>query len=98
MANPIQKVWLSRNTEAWYQLSQEEQNNLLQKVVDALAQVGGKTITICDGSWSSEEWQAFGVEEYPDIEAVQKHTALLNELNWFRYIESITVLGSALQM
>jgi hypothetical protein len=33
------------------------------------------------------------VEEFPDIEAVQKHTAELDELDWFRYVESMTLLG-----
>jgi hypothetical protein len=42
-------------------------------------------------------WSAFGVEAFPDIEAVQKYTALLNEFNWFRYSESITLLGSEVQ-
>ena len=36
----------------------------------------------------------FGVEEFPDIEAVQKHTQMLEELGHFRYIDSITVLGT----
>ena len=35
----------------------------------------------------------FGVEEYPDIEAVQKHTADLLALNLFRYLESFSLLG-----
>ena len=34
------------------------------------------------------------LKQFPDIEAVQKHTQLLNELNWFRYVESMTVLGT----
>ena len=97
MAKPIYKVWLARTTEAWYQLSREEQNSLLQKVQATLVQVGGKSTITCDSSWSSEQWQIFGVEEYPDIEAVQKHAALLIELNWFRYLELMTMLGTEFQ-
>jgi hypothetical protein len=37
------------------------------------------------------------VEEFPDIEAVQKHTADLNELDWFRYLDSMTLLGSKME-
>jgi hypothetical protein len=29
------------------------------------------------------------------MEAVRKHTQLLNELNWLRYIESDILLGTA---
>jgi hypothetical protein len=94
MAKPIYKVFLGRPTEAMYQLSQEEQNSLMAKVSETLEKVGGKPVVVCDSSWASEQWPFFGVEVYPDIEAVQKSTELLNELNWFRYVESITVLGT----
>jgi hypothetical protein len=98
MAQPVYKVFLVRRTEAAYQLSPEEQASLLQKVGEALDQVGGKRVVLCDSNWSSEEWPGFGVEVFPNIEAVQKHAQLLNQLNWYRYIESITVLGTETAM
>jgi hypothetical protein len=94
MAKPIYKLFLVKDTEAWYKLSPEEQTELLDKVNGALDKVGGKRIVLCDSSWCSEQWPFFGVEEFPDIEAAQKHSELLNELNWFRYINSMTVLGT----
>jgi hypothetical protein len=97
MAQSIYKVFLTRPLEAWYQLSQEEQTSLLAKVNEALEAAGGKTVVLCNSSWSSEQWQFFGVEEFPNIEAIQKQAALHNELNWLRYMESVTVLGTELQ-
>ena len=94
MAGPIYKLWMFRYTEAWYQLSEEEQNSLLAKVVEALEQVGGKTVLTCVSAWSSEQWLTFGIEEFPDIETVQKHTEDLWELNWFRYLEGTSMLGT----
>jgi hypothetical protein len=94
MAGPIYKLFLGKMSEAWYQLSQEEQADLTTKVEGALERVGGKRTVLCDSGWTSEQWPFFGVEELPDIEAVQKHAALLNELNWLRYIETVTVLGT----
>ena len=79
------------------QLSKEEQEALGAKVVDALKQVGGKEVIFCNSTWNSEQWWAWGVEEFPDIEAVQQHTKLLEELNWMRYVESETLLGTAVQ-
>ena len=38
-------------------------------------------------------WWNRRIEEFPNIEAVQKYTAALKELNWFRYCESTNVLG-----
>jgi hypothetical protein len=94
MAGPIYKLWQARLREAWYQLSPDAQQQLSAQVEAALEQVGGRRVLICATAWATEEWAGFGVEEFPDIEAVQKHTQLLDDLHWYRYIESRTVLGT----
>jgi hypothetical protein len=93
----IYKMFMFRPSEAWYQLSKDAQAELLGKVNAALIQVGGKRIIACDSSWASEEWHAFGVEEFPTIEAVQAHTKLLTELDLYHYIVSTTLLGTEAQ-
>ena len=93
MAQPIYKVFMGRFLEAWYQLSKEEQNNLIAKLNEALEKVGGKRPLLCNSSWSSDQWSFTGFEEFPNIETVQEFTAL-QELNWFRYCEGINVLGT----
>jgi hypothetical protein len=93
MAGPIYKLWLFKPSEAWYQLSKEERDSLGNKVMEDLEKVGGKRLLMCTPLWSSEQWMLFGVEEFPDIEAVQKFTALLYERDHFRYIESMSMLG-----
>ena len=94
MAQPIYRLFMGKMTEAWYQLSKEEQDSLWAKVAQALEKVGGKPVVGCDCRWASEQWMGFGVEVFPDIEAVQKLASLHDELNWYRYVESITVLGT----
>ena len=98
MAQSIYKLWQGRMTEAWHQLSQQEQQRLLSQVMDALNTVGGRELVICDAAWSNERWPIFGVEEFPDLEAVQRHEQMLTDLNWLRYIESRTTLGTELQV
>ena len=93
MAQPIYKVFLCKPTEAMYQLSEEERNRLFAKVGEALGKVGAKQVLLC-ASLGSEQWGYFGFDLYPDIEALQKYTELLNEFNWFRYMEAMTVLGT----
>jgi hypothetical protein len=93
MATPIYKGFLARLTEAWYALSPEEQEIIIRKVDEAREAVGGKTVILCDSSWSSEEWPTFGIEVFPSIEALQKHTVMLTDANWYRYVESISLLG-----
>jgi hypothetical protein len=94
MAGPIYKLFMVRFNRSMYELSEEEQRALSDKVREALEQVGGKTVVMCASGWANEQWQYFGVEEFPDIEAVQKHTQLLHELSWPRYVESVSMLGT----
>ena len=94
MAEPIYKFFMARFSEAWYQLSEEEQKSFVAKLDEALEKAGGKRPIICDSSWSSDQWSFAGVEEFPNIEAVQNYMAALNELNWFRYAEATSVLGT----
>jgi len=93
---PVYKLWQGRSTEAWYQLPQEEQQRMLGLVQQALDTAGGKELVICSAAWSNERWPFFGVEEFPDLEAVQRHTQLLAELTWGRYMDSRTTLGTQL--
>jgi hypothetical protein len=97
MAEPIYKCFTVRFLEAWYHLSEEEQNGLEGKLDTALESVGAKRLILCDSRWSTDEWAFAGVEEFPNIEAVQKYMAALNELNWFRYVEGRNVLGIKLE-
>lgn len=86
MAGPIYKMFRARWKEPWFALSKEERDALSAKVIDALKQVGGRSLVFCDSGWSSEQWWGFGVEEFPDLEAVQKHAQMLQELDWLRYV------------
>jgi hypothetical protein len=97
MTGPVYKMFRARWKEPWFALSKEEQDALTAKVIDALKQAGGKEVIFCNSAWSSEQWWAFGVEEFPDLEAVQQHTRLLQELDWMRYVEAETLLGTAVQ-
>ena len=94
MAGPIYKLYMTKPTEAWYKLSEEERNDLYAKSRKALQEVGGKTIVQCTPAWSTEEWALFGVEEFPDVEAAQKHTEALYAIDWPRYLQGKSMLGS----
>jgi hypothetical protein len=94
MAKTIYKLYMVKPTEAWYQLSSEEQASILQKNQESLEKAGGKTIASADCAWSSEEWLFFGLEEYPDIEAEQQHVKNMIDKNLFRYMDSKVILGT----
>ena len=93
MANPVYQLFTARFTEAWYQLSQQERDQLLAKQEESMQKAGGKNLAFAESVWSNEKWQFFGVNEFPDLETLQAHTARLIEIEWFRYIDSNVILG-----
>src|SRR5215467_8872601 len=97
MPEPIYKFFMCRFLEAWYQFSKREQDSLIAKLREALEKVGAKRAILCNTNWSSDQWLYAGVEEFPNIEAVQKYMAVLQGLNWSRYFESTSVLGTKLE-
>ena len=98
MAGPIYKLWMTRFKEPWFQLSEEEQKDYIAKLVELRVKVGGKEVITCDPFWSDHTWTVFGVDEYPDIEAVQKSVKVLNELQYSRYVEAVSMLGTIYEM
>jgi len=90
----IYKVFFMKYKEAWFKLSEKEQNELMRKSLENLEKLRAKSILICMSYWSNEEWAGFGVEEFPDIDAVQKHAQFCLDQGWLKYIESKTYLGT----
>ena len=81
-------------TEAWYQLSKEEQDNLWAKNEEITKLVGAKVLITCYSRWADEATVAWGVEEYPDMDAYQKKIEEFEKLNWNRYYSAKTILGT----
>ncbi len=95
MPGPIYKFFRVRFTEAYYQLSPEERAALMARSEGISAQHGVKLHVLCDSNWSNEQWTGFGLEEFPDLETLQQHNTALAAIDWFRYLECETMLGTA---
>jgi hypothetical protein len=98
MAQPIYKLWQGRWTEAWHALPPDEQQRLLGQTMKALETAGGKELVLCNAAWSNERWPFFGLEEFPDLDALERHTQLLLDHDWARYMESRTTIGTQLEL
>ena len=93
MTRPIYVLFLARPKEAWFQLSQEEQDELMAKNRAALDKVGVEEVVMCDASWSSEQWMFFGVHKFPSLDALKQHSDDRNAMQWHRYVYAENVLG-----
>jgi len=95
MSKPIYLLVIAKGyTEAWYQLSKEEQDSLWSKVEEVDKRAGAKYLLFCDSRWADEEVFDWGVIEYPDMEAYQKKVEELEKLEWWRYFSAKTILGT----
>lgn len=98
MSKPVYLLVLGQGfTEAWYQLSQEEQKNLWSKVQEVDNRAGAKLLIACNSRWADEAIFDWVVIEYPDMDTYQKKVEELEKLNWWRYWSCKTILGTKME-
>lgn len=95
--SPIYKLWMMKYRPAWYELGKTAQDELMGKDSENLTKVGARLLLVAASLWADEKWAAWGVEEYPSIEAVIQHAQALDDIHWFRYVKSWTILGISYQ-
>ena len=97
----IVKVWFSKPKEAWYSLSEKNQEDFLKKeqalVKNYQAKYGIRFINRSNCFWSNEDWLEFGIEEFPDIVTVQEYNEMLLKVGLYRYFESKVLLGTPIE-
>ena len=91
----IIRLYFAKMKKAFSDLSNEEKTAFMQKDRENLDRLGMKAITMIDCSWSNDEWDYVGVEEWPSLEAIQNRERFENEeLEVFKYVVSKTLLGT----
>jgi hypothetical protein len=89
----IYQLFLYRHdTEAQEQLTQAERDALWAR--EGTERQDSRFVVGANCYWSTEEYRAFGVIMHPDIDAVQRHFAHLEEIHWPRYTQARTLLGT----
>jgi hypothetical protein len=81
--------------KAFLDLPDDEKLTFMRKDRENLDNLGMKAVSMIDCSWSNEEWDYIGVEEWPSLGAIKKRELFENEeLEVFKYVESKTYLGT----
>ncbi len=92
---PVVRLFFAKMKKAFLDLSDEEKMAFMQKDRENLDKLGMKAVTMIDCSWSNEEWDYIGVEQWPSMEAIEERQIFENEeLEVFKYVESKTLLGT----
>ncbi len=93
---PIVRLFLTRMKPAFFQLSEEEQQQFMARDRANLDALGMQAISMVDCSESDSEWDFIGVEGWPSLKAVEERERFENEeLQVTRYIEYEVHLGVA---
>ncbi len=83
--------------EAYYQLSPEARDQLWTRVGESSRAAGAKVLVGCYSRWSNESYPAWGVEEFPDLLAVQQAARTNEKSQHFRYLEAETYNGTLME-
>ena len=94
-SKPIIRLFFAKMKEAFIELPEEEKIAFMRKDRKNLDELGMKAVSMIDCSWSNDEWDYIGVEQWPTMEAIEEREKFeKEELEVFRYVESKTYLGT----
>ncbi len=94
----IFRVMLAKIKPAYFELSEEEQQEFMRRDKEKLEDLGYKLHFQLDCSGFNEEWHGIGVEEWPSMEAIEKLEKFYEEeLKLSKYVEYKAYLGTPVE-
>ena len=94
-SKPIIRFYFAKMKAAFGELPDEEKIAFMRKDRENLDALGMKAVSMVNCSWSNDEWDYVGVEQWPSMEAIEKREEFENEeLEVSKYVEFKTILGS----
>lgn len=94
MGQPVRHLYLARRKDSWYHLSDEKRNALMEKVHASIDANGGRVVAGAHCEWSTAQYEFFGIEDYPSVEALRKHLAAQREFGFSQHFEEMTFVGT----
>lgn len=94
-ATPIYRAYLSRLTPYGHTLSQETIDQAGRRAMQKAHENGGVALASAYTRWNNETWAYFGIERYPDMEAVVRYSQFLSTSDWYGVWEARSFLGVA---
>jgi hypothetical protein len=92
MDTPVFKLYLAKPNLETMLMPQERIMEFLQKNETIKTSLGVRNL-LTGSVWSDERYTIFGVELFPNWQAIRDHHRRLNELNWFQSLQSEVYLG-----
>jgi hypothetical protein len=93
--SPVYRVYFSRPTPQAYEVEAKKYQAALQMITESRTRAGGRPLIAAYMRWNNEEWEYFGVERFPSINALLAYSQFLTENRWYRYTQAISYIGVA---
>ncbi len=90
---PVYKLYIGKMHLDAMLMPVEKQREMLARGAQYLADVGATNLLMAD-IFSDEKYQFFGVEAFPNLQAVIEHQRCLREMNWLQYMDVEVYLGT----
>ena len=87
------KLWFVNPTPAYNQLDEQKLAAIYEQHNAGFTRAGGKSL-IFASSFSSERYTHFGLEYFPDLDAVRAFSDHLAEIKWHQYFDGDILLGT----
>lgn len=92
---PVIRLFFAKLKQAFIDLSEEDKLEFMRKDRESLDELGMKAVSMIDCSWSNDEWDYIGVEQWLSMDAIEKRERFENEeLKLSLYVNSKTYLGT----
>lgn len=94
-SGPVVRLFFAKIKQAFNDLSEEDKMAFMRKDRENIDALGMKVVSMIDCSWSTDEWDYIGVEQWDDMKTIQKREKFeQDELNISKYVEYKTYLGT----
>lgn len=92
---PIARLFFAKMKDAFISLPEDKKLAFMKKDRKNIDELGMKAVMMINCSWSNDEWDYIGVEQWPTEEALKKREQFeKEELEVFKYVKSKTYLGT----
>ena len=92
---PVVRLFFVKMKQAFFDLPKDQRAAYMRKDRENLDELGMRALSMINCSWSSEEWDYIGVEEWPSLEAIKERELFENEeLEVSKYVVSKTYMGT----
>ena len=93
--SPVYRAYLAHETAFARQMEPQELESKYNLAGEAFKSAGGMPVLSAYMRWNNEGYEYFGIERYPNLEALIGYTQFLSSNDWYRIMESRSYLGTA---